>query len=113
MEELLKASIETAVQIKAIKPLELERGTRRYDGAGDALHALSCAVGYNIRWLMRAIVRLGIGVVFLHLLLAALMTPMARLSSVKSSHASPLAAWARSAAGRLTWSAPPAAFAAA
>ena len=25
---------------------------------GDALHALSCAAGYNIRWLMRAIVRL-------------------------------------------------------
>ena len=28
---------------------------------GDALHALSCAAGYNIRWLMRAIVRLGAG----------------------------------------------------
>ena len=28
---------------------------------GDALHALSCAAGYNIRWLMRAIVRLGTG----------------------------------------------------
>ena len=26
---------------------------------GDALHALSCAAGYNIRWLLRAIVRLG------------------------------------------------------
>jgi transposase, IS5 family len=26
---------------------------------GDALHALSCAAGYNIRWLMRAIARLG------------------------------------------------------
>ena len=26
---------------------------------GDALHALSCAAGYNIRWLMRAIVRLA------------------------------------------------------
>jgi hypothetical protein len=23
---------------------------------GDALHAISCAAGYNIRWLMRAIV---------------------------------------------------------
>jgi len=23
--------------------------------AGDALHALSCALGYNIRWLMRAL----------------------------------------------------------
>ena len=28
---------------------------------GDALHALSCAAGYNIRWLLRAIVRLGVG----------------------------------------------------
>jgi IS5 family transposase len=29
--------------------------------AGDALHALSCAAAYNIRWLKRAIVRLGLG----------------------------------------------------
>ena len=28
---------------------------------GDALHAVSCAAGYNIRWLMRAIARLGLG----------------------------------------------------
>ena len=27
---------------------------------GDALHALSCAVGYNLRWLMRAVLRLGL-----------------------------------------------------
>jgi IS5 family transposase len=26
---------------------------------GDALHALSCPAGYDIRWLMRAIVRLA------------------------------------------------------
>ena len=26
---------------------------------GDALHALGCAAGYNIRWLLRAITRLG------------------------------------------------------
>ncbi len=31
---------------------------------GDALHALSCAAGYNIRWLLRAIVRLGLGALF-------------------------------------------------
>ena len=37
---------------------------------GDALHAISCAAGYNIRWLMRAIARLGIGPVFLRLFLA-------------------------------------------
>ncbi len=27
---------------------------------GDALHALCCALGYNLRWLMRAVVRLGL-----------------------------------------------------
>ena len=27
---------------------------------GDALHALCCAAGYNIRWLMRAIARNGL-----------------------------------------------------
>ena len=26
---------------------------------GDALHAISCALGFNIRWLLRAIIRLG------------------------------------------------------
>ena len=31
---------------------------------GDALHALSCAAGYNIRWLLRAIARLGPKVAF-------------------------------------------------
>ena len=31
---------------------------------GDALHALCCAAGYNIRWLMRAIARLGLGRLF-------------------------------------------------
>ena len=39
---------------------------------GDALHAISCAAGYNLRWLLRAIARLGIGAVFLRLLQAAL-----------------------------------------
>ena len=39
---------------------------------GDALHALSCAAGYNIRWLLRAIARLGLKVVFLRLFLSAM-----------------------------------------
>jgi IS5 family transposase len=39
---------------------------------GDALHSISCAAGYNLRWLMRAIARLEIGPVFLRLLTAAL-----------------------------------------
>ena len=39
---------------------------------GDALHSISCAAGYNLRWLMRAIVRLGISPIFLRLLRQAL-----------------------------------------
>ena len=31
---------------------------------GDALHPLSCAAGFDIRWLMRAIARLGLGELF-------------------------------------------------
>jgi len=31
---------------------------------GDALHAVLCAAGYNLRWLLRAIVHLGLGPVF-------------------------------------------------
>ena len=40
---------------------------------GDALHSISCAAGYNLRWLLRAIARLGIAAVFLRLLQAALL----------------------------------------
>jgi IS5 family transposase len=36
------------------------------------LHSISCAAGYNLRWLKRAIVRLGISPAFLRLLQAAL-----------------------------------------
>ena len=44
---------------------------------GDALHSISCAAGYNLRWLMRAIVRLGIGPFFLRLLQAVFLQPRA------------------------------------
>ena len=40
---------------------------------GDALHALSCAAGYNVRWLLRTIARLGAGPVFLFQLLATIL----------------------------------------
>ena len=36
-------------------------------GDGDALHAVLCAVGFNIRWLLRAIVRLDVRHFFLAL----------------------------------------------
>jgi len=53
---------------------------------GDALHALSCAAGYNIRWLLRAIVRLGLGGLFY-----ALSAVIAYAASLLQ----PLPAWPR------------------
>lgn len=47
---------------------------------GDALHTLSCAVGYNLRWLMRAIARLGLKAAFLRLLGAA----MSAINSIRA-----------------------------
>ena len=50
---------------------------------GDALHALSCAAGYNIRWLLRAITRLGLRGLFLVLSnVAAYAVVMLQLVSV-------------------------------
>jgi len=43
---------------------------------GDALHAISCAAGYNIRWLMRAIMRLGLKGLFAPAFLAAVLSMM-------------------------------------
>jgi len=40
---------------------------------GDALHAISCAAGYNLRWLLRAIARKGIEPAFLSLVQTVLM----------------------------------------
>lgn len=49
----------------------------------DALHSISCAAGYNLRWLLRAIARLGIGALFLRLLQAAL----SQARAIGASHA--------------------------
>ena len=43
---------------------------------GDALHTVLCAAGYNLRWLMRAMIRLGSGASFLHTLFLLLMVAM-------------------------------------
>jgi IS5 family transposase len=45
---------------------------------GDALHALLCAAGFNIRWLLRAMVRMGLKGLYLRLigLLAVLATAL-------------------------------------
>ena len=40
---------------------------------GDALHAVLCATGYNLRWLLRAMVRLRLKAAFLGPVLRALM----------------------------------------
>ena len=45
---------------------------------GDALHAVLCAAGYNLRWLMRAMVRLGLAVAFLRSMLCRLMAALSR-----------------------------------
>ncbi|TXH13681.1 MAG: IS5 family transposase [Gammaproteobacteria bacterium] len=55
----------------AIGHLKHDNGMERcwLKGAtGDALHAVLCAAGYNIRWLLRAIVRLGLKGLFAPLL---------------------------------------------
>ena len=49
---------------------------------GDALHAISCVAVYNLRWLLRAIARLGTGPLFLCLLqMAPWLAPAPRTSS--------------------------------
>ena len=48
---------------------------------GDVLHTISCAAGYNLRWLLRAIARLGIGPAFLCLLQMVLLPAMAMRAS--------------------------------
>ncbi|KWN81930.1 hypothetical protein WM25_04400 [Burkholderia ubonensis] len=57
---------------QAVEPIighvKQDHGLRRcwLKGAtGDALHAVLCATGFNLRWLLRAIARLGIGPVSL------------------------------------------------
>ena len=50
---------------------------------GDALHAISCAADYNIRWLMRAIMRLGLRGLFAFVFLASWLTDMLRSASPK------------------------------
>jgi len=40
---------------------------------GDALHTVLCATGYNLRWLLRAMVRLGLKAIFLRSLWLALL----------------------------------------
>ncbi len=67
-------------QLKRRQAIEPAIGHVKYDNRmircylkgsiGDALHAMSCAAGYNIRWLMRAILRLGLRGLFAFVFLA-------------------------------------------
>ena len=50
---------------------------------GDALHAMSCAAGYNIRWLMRAIMRLGLRGLFAFAFIVTWFIDMQRSGSAK------------------------------
>jgi transposase, IS5 family len=50
---------------------------------GDALHAMSCAAGYNIRWLMRAIMRLGLRGLFAFVFLVSWLIDTRRSGSAK------------------------------
>ena len=45
---------------------------------GDALHTVLCAAGYNLRWLLRAIVRLGLKALLLRPLFLALLAAIGR-----------------------------------
>jgi transposase, IS5 family len=56
---------------------------------GDALHAVLCAAGFNIRWLMRAIVRLGLKGLLLRLFGLAAGTASA-IAAMASGCARPL-----------------------
>lgn len=47
---------------------------------GDALHAVLCAAGYNLRWLMRAVVRLGLRGLFALMILVAGMVRVVRVA---------------------------------
>jgi len=56
---------------------------------GDALHAVLCAAGFNIRWLLRAIVRLGLAAVLLCLQFLAALARASVGHSTTSSDRSP------------------------
>ena len=50
---------------------------------GDAVHAIHCAAGFNVAWLMRAIMRLGLKAAFLRRLIAMLSMPLLPISGPK------------------------------
>jgi IS5 family transposase len=53
---------------------------------GDALHAVLCAAGYNIRWLLRMIAKKGLGLLLCLLQAAGLTALLAKLAGIISSN---------------------------
>ncbi len=72
--------------------LKADHGMRRCwlkGETGDALHAVLCAVGFNIRWLMRAIVAKSIGplwALFLRLTLPLVWLALSAIRPIESLH---------------------------
>ena len=63
---------------------------------GDALHAVLCAAGYNIRWLLRAMVRLGLRGLLLRLLaLLAWLAGAPQMPALQGNRGVSRVAWAR------------------
>ncbi len=53
---------------------------------GDALHTVLCAAGYNIRWLMRAMLRLGLKALLLRPDFVRLLAAMARITAPEKTY---------------------------
>lgn len=53
---------------------------------GDTLHALLCAAGHNLRWLFRAMIRLGLKALLLRPLFIALLAALLRANSLLQAH---------------------------
>ncbi len=56
---------------------------------GDALHTVLCAAGYNLRWLLRAMVRLGLTALLLRPLFLALLGAILRANPCHRIHPAP------------------------
>jgi IS5 family transposase len=53
---------------------------------GDALHAVLCAAGYNLRWLLRAMARLGLKALLLRPIFVALLAAFLRANPLRQAH---------------------------
>lgn len=73
----------------AIGHLKADHGMDRCwlkGAAGDAIHAVLCAAGYNLRWLMRAAVRLSLKGFFTRFFISVFITWLAGASQVLRSY---------------------------